>query len=252
MRYKNIIYTIRFLVNKKGNINNERDDDMAVTLIRATVLYVIIIFLIRLMGKRQIGELQPSELVITILISEIASIPMENNSVPIINSVVALFALVSYEIITSSAGLRSNKLRSVIQGHPVIVIRDGNIDRKALKKLRMTVNDLVSALRQKDVFEISQVSYAIFETNGKISVLLKPEFRNSTASDLNLCPADNGMPFAVVCDGEVIDETVRDSSLDISHIKKIIVSSKIPVKEILIMTVDANGNSYIVRKENEA
>lgn len=225
---------------------------MAVTLIRATILYVIIIFLIRLMGKRQIGELQPSELVITILISEIASIPMENNSVPIINSVVALFALVAYEILTSAAGLKSNKLRSVIQGHPVIVIRDGKIDAKALKKLRMTVNDLVSALRQKDVFEVSQVSYAIFETNGKISVLLKPEYRNSSAADLDIYPADNGMPFAVVCDGEIIDETVKDSTFDISHVKKIIVSSKIPVDEILIMTVDSKGNVYIERKENEA
>ncbi len=225
---------------------------MAVTLIRATILYVIIIFLIRLMGKRQIGELQPSELVITILISEIASIPMENNSVPIINSVVALFALVAYEILTSAAGLKSNKLRSVIQGHPVIVIRDGKIDAKALKKLRMTVNDLVSALRQKDVFEISQVSYAIFETNGKISVLLKPEYRNSSAADLDVYPADNGMPFAVVCDGEIIDETVKDSALDVSHVKKIIVSSKIPLEEILIMTVDSKGNVYIARKESEA
>lgn len=225
---------------------------MAVTLIRATILYVIIIFLIRLMGKRQIGELQPSELVITILISEIASIPMENNSVPIINSVVALFALVAYEILTSAAGLKSNKLRSVIQGHPVIVIRDGKIDAKALKKLRMTVNDLVSALRQKDVFEVSQVSYAIFETNGKISVLLKPEYRNSSAADLDIYPADNGMPFAVVCDGEIIDETVKDSTFDISHVKKIIVSSKIPVEEILIMTVDSKGNVYIERKEKEA
>lgn len=225
---------------------------MAVTLIRATILYVIIIFLIRLMGKRQIGELQPSELVITILISEIASIPMENNSVPIINSVVALFALVAYEILTSAAGLKSNKLRSVIQGHPVIVIRDGKIDAKALKKLRMTVNDLVSALRQKDVFEVSQVSYAIFETNGKISVLLKPEYRNSSAADLDIYPADNGMPFAVVCDGEIIDETVKDSALDVSHVKKLIVSSKIPVEEILIMTVDSKGNIYIERKENEA
>ena len=225
---------------------------MAVTLIRATILYVIIIFLIRLMGKRQIGELQPSELVITILISEIASIPMENNSVPIINSVVARFALVAYEILTSAAGLKSNKLRSVIQGHPVIVIRDGKIDAKALKKLRMTVNDLVSALRQKDVFEVSQVSYAIFETNGKISVLLKPEYRNSSAADLDINPADNGMPFAVVCDGEIIDETVKDSTFDISHVKKIIVSSKIPVEEILIMTVDSKGNVYIERKENEA
>lgn len=223
---------------------------MAVTLIRATILYLIIIFLIRLMGKRQIGELQPSELVITILLSEIASIPMENNSVPILNSVVALFALVSYEILTSAAGLKSYKLRSFIQGHPVIVIRDGKIDMKALKKLRMTVNDLVSALRQKDVFEISQVSYAIFETNGKISVLLKPDFRNSTAADVNVHPKDNGMPFAVICDGEIIDDMVKDSNLDMSHIKKLAISSKMPIKEILIMTVNADGTAYIARKES--
>lgn len=224
---------------------------MAVTLIRATVLYLIIIFLIRLMGKRQIGELQPSELVITILLSEIASIPMENNSVPILNSVVALFALVAYEILTSAAGLKSYKLRSFIQGHPVIVIRDGKIDMKALKKLRMTVNDLVSALRQKDVFEISQVSYAIFETNGKISVLLKPDFRNSTAADLNIHPKDNGMPFTVICDGEIIDDMVKDSTLDMSHIKKLAISSKTPIKEILIMTVNADGTAYIARRESE-
>ena len=101
---------------------------MAVTLIRATVLYAIIIFLIRLMGKRQIGELQPSELVITMLLSEIASIPMQDNTIPIVNSIVALFVLVAFEILTSAAGLKSYRLRSFLQGHPVIVIRDGKID----------------------------------------------------------------------------------------------------------------------------
>lgn len=222
---------------------------MAVTLIRATVLYAIIIFLIRLMGKRQIGELQPSELVITILLSEIASIPMQDNNIPILHSVVALFALVAYEILTSAAGLKSYKLRSFMQGHPVIVIRDGEIDMKALKKLRMTVNDLISALRQKDVFEISQVSYAIFETNGKISVLLKPQHKTSTAADLNIYPNDEGMPFAVVCDGKLIEDTVAESEIEPSKIQKIIISSKIPLDEILIMTVNPKGTSYIVRKD---
>lgn len=222
---------------------------MAITLIRATVLYAIIIFLIRLMGKRQIGELQPSELVITILLSEIASIPMQDNNIPILHSVVALFALVAYEILTSAAGLKSYKLRSFMQGHPVIVIRDGEIDMKALKKLRMTVNDLISALRQKDVFEISQVSYAIFETNGKISVLLKPQHKASTAADLNIYPNDEGMPFAVVCDGKLIEDTVAESEIEPSKIQKIIISSKIPLDEILIMTVNPKGTSYIVRKD---
>ncbi len=224
---------------------------MAVTLVRATILYFTIIFLIRLMGKRQIGELQPSELVITILLSEIASIPMQDNSVPILNSVVALLALVAYEIFTSVLGLKSYKLRSFMQGHPVIVIRDGKIDLKALKKLRMSVNDLVSALRQKDVFDISQVSFAIFETNGKISVLLKPEYRNSTAADLNLQPVDNGMPFAVVCDGKIIEDTVSEAEFDISTVKKLIISSKIPLEEILIMTVDKEGTAYLAEKEDD-
>ena len=163
---------------------------MAVTLIRAVILYFTVIFLIRLMGKRQIGELQPSELVVTILVSEIASIPMQDNSIPILNSVIALFVLVAFEIFSSALSLKSHKIRSYIQGHPVIVIRNGVIDYKALKKLRMTVNDLVSALRQKDVFDFSQISYAIFETNGKISVLLKPEYRNSTAADVERYPKD--------------------------------------------------------------
>lgn len=225
---------------------------MAVTLIRATVLYAIIIFLIRLMGKRQIGELQPSELVITMLLSEIASIPMQDNTIPIVNSIVALFVLVAFEILTSAAGLKSYRLRSFLQGHPVIVIRDGKIDMKALKKLRMTVNDLLTALREKDVFEISQVSFAIFETTGKISVLLKPEHRNSTAADLNLSPRDSGMPFAVICDGRIIEDTVKESPLDTSEVKKLVISSKIPLKEIIIMTVDSNGTPYIVRKDGEA
>ena len=222
---------------------------MTVILVRSAIIYVLIVFSVRIMGKRQIGELQPSELVITILLSEIASIPMQDNNIPILHSVVALFALVAYEILTSAAGLKSYKLRSFMQGHPVIVIRDGEIDMKALKKLRMTVNDLISALRQKDVFEISQVSYAIFETNGKISVLLKPQHKTSTAADLNIYPNDEGMPFAVVCDGKLIEDTVAESEIEPSKIQKIIISSKIPLDEILIMTVNPKGTSYIVRKD---
>lgn len=223
---------------------------MAVTLIRATILYITIIFLMRLMGKRQIGELQPSELVVTILLSEIASIPMQDNRVPILHSVVALFALVAYEIFSSVIGLKSNKMRSLIQGHPVIVIRDGKIDMKALKKLRMSVNDLMSLLRQKDIFDVSVVSYAIFETNGKISVMPKPESRNSTAKDLGLSPADEGMPFAVVCDGKIIEDAVEQSQIEPDKINKLILSSKIPLEEILIMTVGKNGIIFLARKDN--
>ena len=223
---------------------------MAVTLIRAVILYVTVIFMIRLMGKRQIGELQPSELAVTILVSEIASIPMQDNSIPILNSLIALFVLVAFEIILSAISLKSHKIRSCFQGHPVIVIRNGVVDYKALKKLRMSVNDLVSALRQKDVFDISQVSYAVFETNGKISVLLKPEFRNSTAADVDVYPKDKGMPFAVICDGEVLEDVVKDAGYNTADIKKLVLSGKIPCEKILIMCVDSDGISYLARKDD--
>lgn len=107
---------------------------MAVTLVRATVLYAVVIFLIRVMGKRQIGELQPAEFVVTMLVSEIASIPMQDNTIPILNSISALFVLVAYEVITSAVSLKSYKFRAFMQGHPIIVIRNGVIDIKALKK----------------------------------------------------------------------------------------------------------------------
>lgn len=224
---------------------------MAVTLVRATVLYAVIIFLIRVMGKRQIGELQPAEFVVTMLVSEIASIPMQDNTIPILNSISALFVLVAYEVITSAVSLKSYKFRAFMQGHPIIVIRDGVIDIKALKKMRMSVNDLMGALRQKDVFEISQVSYAIFETNGQISVLLKPENMNATAGDLNLRPQDEGMPFAVICDGTVIEDAVEQSGIERSKIKSAVSSAGMEISEVLIMTVTPHGKTYIVRKGDE-
>ncbi len=224
---------------------------MAVTLVRATVLYAVVIFLIRVMGKRQIGELQPAEFVVTMLVSEIASIPMQDNTIPILNSISALFVLVAYEVITSAVSLKSYKFRAFMQGHPIIVIRDGVIDIKALKKMRMSVNDLMGALRQKDVFEISQVSYAIFETNGQISVLLKPENMNATAGDLNLRPQDEGMPFAVICDGTVIEDAVEQLGIERSKIKSAVSSAGMEISEVLIMTVTPHGKTYIVRKGDE-
>ena len=224
---------------------------MAVTLVRATVLYAVVIFLIRVMGKRQIGELQPAEFVVTMLVSEIASIPMQDNTIPILNSISALFVLVAYEVITSAVSLKSYKFRAFMQGHPIIVIRDGVIDIKALKKMRMSVNDLMGALRQKDVFEISQISYAIFETNGQISVLLKPENMNATAGDLNLMPQDEGMPFAVICDGTVIEDAVEQSGIERSKIKSAVSSAGMEISEVLIMTVTPHGKTYIVRKGDE-
>lgn len=224
---------------------------MAVTLIRATIMYAVIILMIRLMGKRQIAQLQPSELVITILISEIASEPVQNSDIPILKTAVSLFVLVAFEILSSAIGLKSNRFRTLMQGHSVIVIRNGKIEKQALKKLRMTVGDLISALRQKDVFDISKVSYAVFETNGQISILMKPGFENATAEDVHKTAKNSGMPFAVICDGKIIEDTVAQSGIEIKRIENAVKKSKVPIEEILLMTIQPDGTTYIERKEKD-
>lgn len=217
---------------------------MAISLIRTVIVYAAVICVIRLMGKRQIGEMQPSELVVTILISEIASMPLQSNDVSVINSLASLFLIVSFEILTSAINLKSHKIRSLMQGHAVTVINNGKIDKAALKELRMTVSDLLSALRQKDVFEISQVEFAAIETNGKISLVLKPEHRNATAADVGAKPADTGIPHAIICGGEIIGETVAESGLTEKELNAILSKQGCDAKNIIVLTVRHDGKVY--------
>ena len=150
---------------------------MLICFIRTLILFVVIIFGLRLMGKRQIGQLQPAELVITILLSEIAATPMQDNDISMLNSVVAIMILVSLEIIMSAISLKSMSFRGLLQGNSIVIIKDGVIDPGQMKRLRFTLDDLLEALRQKDVFDIEEVEYAVVETNGTLSVLLKPCYR---------------------------------------------------------------------------
>lgn len=211
---------------------------MLITIIRATVLYIFIVIIMRFMGKRQVGEMQPVELVITILLSEIAAVPLEDNGIPLINSILAVTLLASYEIINSVISLKSNRYRTLLQGHSIIVIKEGTVDQKALKKLRISLDDLLTALRQNNVFDISQVYYAILETNGKLSVLQKK-------SD----GSEDKYPIVVVCDGEIEPQGVKDSKVSESDVKLFAEKKKRKIKEIFIMTVDESRNVNIIDKE---
>lgn len=224
---------------------------MIIAFIRAVMLYAVVIFMIRLMGKRQIGELQPSELVITILISEVASLPMQDNSIPVFNALIALIVLVSFEIIFSALSLKFHKLRNIMQGHPVIVIRNGQIDQNALKELRLTVNDLISALRQRDVFDITEISYAVFETNGKISILLKPQNKPLTPEDMKMNPEDKGMPFAVICDGDFSEKSAKEANITKEETERILCKKNKKLQNILLMTVNKSKKYNIIEREKK-
>jgi uncharacterized membrane protein YcaP (DUF421 family) len=201
------------------------------------------------MGKRQIGEMQPTELVITILLSEVAALPIQDSSQPIINSIIAVSLLVSFEIINSILSLKIGKYRTMVQGNSLIVIRNGVIDQKQILRLRLTVDDLLESLREKGVFDIKDVEYAILETNGKISVMLKPEKRPATPEVLNIKVEDTGMPFVVAYDGKIIDDNFKECNLSMEKFNSIVNNKRVRIKEILLMTVDKSGEATIIKKE---
>ena len=183
---------------------------MIITLIRGFILYIAIIICMRFMGKRQLGELQPTELVITILLSEIAAIPMQDNEIPMINSLLAVALLVSLEIINSVIIMKNTKIRYLLQGKPAVVIKDGKIDQKKLKKLRFTGDDILDQLRQKDIFDINEVQYAVIETNGSLSVMKNPENETPTVSQFGFKTEKRGIPVLAVNDGRYIDTAINE------------------------------------------
>lgn len=222
---------------------------MLTTIIRTVILYLAAVFSVRLMGKRQIGELQPTELVVTILLSEIAAIPIQDNDIPLINSIVPLMLLVGFEILSSVIGIKSVRFRKINDGNPFIIIKDGVIDQKKLKALRLTVDDLLSALRQKDVFDISDVEYAVMETNGSVSLLLKPEKRGVTAQDMNITVKDSGFLCPVIIDGRIIGKHLSNCGFSRKKLDSALKKAKLSQNEVLLMTVDKNGKTEIIKKE---
>lgn len=223
---------------------------MLTSFFRTLILLVVVVLAVRIMGKRQIGQLQPAELVVTILLSEIAATPMQDNDIPMLNTIIAIFVLISVEILMSVLSMKSLKMRSILQGNPVIVIKKGKIDRKQMERLRFTLDDLLEALRQKDVFDISQVDYAVAETDGSLSVLLKSENQTVTNGDMNIQKEDNGMPTVIVMDGKIALSGAKESGIDEEKLKKLIKKTGLKTEEIYLMTVDGAGNTVVLKKEN--
>jgi uncharacterized membrane protein YcaP (DUF421 family) len=222
---------------------------MLTTIIRVVILYLFVSAAIRIMGKRNIGELQPTELVITLLLSEFASIPIEDNSVPLINSLIPVMILISLEIINSVISMKSTKFRNISDGNALLIIKDGKLDQKQLKNLRLTIDDVLAALRQKDVFDINEVAYAMVETNGTLSVLLKTQHQNSTKQDVKVKTKDDGYTCPVIIDGAIIKKNLEVLEIKKEDIEKILEKKKVHKKEIFLMNLDKNKNVEIILKE---
>lgn len=223
---------------------------MITTIIRTFIIYCAVTLCVRLMGKRQLGQLQPGELVITILISEIAAMPIGDNDIPLLNSLIPLFLLVSFEIINSLIDRKFVAYRHLTEGKPITIIRNGELLQKELKALRFTINDVLLGLRQKDVFDIEEVEFAVVETNGTLSVLLKPNNRPATPKVLGKKEKDNGMPCAVVIDGKIIESAFQDCGITKKEVESKIRKEADDIKSILLMTVDKNKSFNIIFKKD--
>lgn len=222
---------------------------MIITITRTIILYIFVTLGIRLMGKRQIGEMQPNELVVTLLISEIAAIPLQDTSQPILNGVVAIFMLVILEILISVISMKSLFMRKIMNGKSAVIIKNGVIDQQMMKSVRMTVLDLVELLRGQDVFDISTVAFAVLEVNGNLSVLLKSSEQPATAADLNVKKDKVLLPLPVISDGKIIKESLEAIGTDEGAVRKMLKGDN--VSDIFLMTMDRDGNHSIIKQRKK-
>lgn len=205
----------------------------------------------RLMGKRELGQMQPFELVIAIMIADLASVPMSDTGIPITNGIIPILALLLIQLIISLINIKSIKARSILCGIPSILIYRGKIDEKVMKKEKFTINELQERLRQNGVFNIGDVEYAILETSGQVTVIQKPEKRNTIPEDFGIVPEYEGIPYDLVIDGKVMYENLKAIGRDYNWLLKQVEKFKIKPEEALVVTYDGKGQIFCQEKEEK-
>ena len=223
---------------------------MLITFIRAIILYIVVLIVMRLMGKREIGQLQPFELAISIMIADLASVPMSELGIPLTSGIVPILALLVIYMIISILNMKSVNFRKIMSGKPAILIYRGKIDEKALRKESITINELQERLRVDNIFNLGDVEYAILETNGELTVIQKPEKRTLTPQDLNISPDYEGIPYDLVVEGKVMHENLKSIGKDEIWLKKQLKKFDAKIENTLVATIDGKGQFFCQKKEN--
>lgn len=223
---------------------------MLITFFRSILIYIFVLIVMRLMGKREIGQLQPFELAIAIMIADLASIPMTDPGIPISNGIISILGLLVMHLIISIINMKSIKAREVICGRPTILVYRGKIDEKALKKERFTINELEERLRGNNVINLGDVEYAILETSGQVTVIQKPEKRNTIPEDFNIVPEYEGIPYDLVVDGKIMDDNLKAIGKNREWLKKQVEKFKMNPEDALVVTYDGKGQIFCQKKES--
>lgn len=224
---------------------------MLITFIRAIVLYILVLVVMRLMGKREIGQLQPFELAIAIMIADLASIPMTDTGIPIFKGIIPILGLLCMHLIISVINLKSIKLRELICGKPSILIYRGKIDEQVLEKERFTINELQERLRGNNIVNIGDVEYAILETSGEVTVIQKPNKRTTIPEDFNIEPEYEGIPYDLVIDGVVMEDNLKKIGKNYEWLKKQVEKFNMKPEEALIITIDGKNQFFCQKREKK-
>lgn len=223
---------------------------MATAFTRTVLIYLLLIVGIRLMGKRQVGELEPSELVLALLISDLAAVPMQDFGVPLIDGVVPIITLLSITMILSVIVMKDIRLRKLLCGTPTIVVKDGKLLPREMNRVRMSIDELTEELRLQGVTDFQTVKYAILETSGQVSILLYQNEQPATAAQLRANPVETGLPVVLISDGRLMEEHLKRRGLEERWLEKQL--DKYGFKryqDVFLMTIDEQDQVYIVPKE---
>lgn len=225
---------------------------MLVVFIRTLILYIVVIIAMRIMGKRQIGQLQPFELAVAIMISDLASVPMQNTGIPLINGIIPILTMLAAQILISFISLKSTRARKIICGRPSILISAGRINEKVFRNELYTLNDLLEQLRSKDIYSIADVEYAILEPNGQLSVVPKGSKRNVTPKDLNIAVKSEAPAIDLVIDGDLIVSNLKNANLDKPMLEMELNKIGIKrIKDVLFASMDSDGKLFCQAKEKK-
>ena len=217
---------------------------MLITFFRSIILYIVVLVVMRLMGKREIGQLQPFELAISIMIADLASIPMAEIGIPLSNGIIPILGLLVMHLAISMLNLKSNRAREIICGKPRILIYRGKIDEDALKKERFSINELQEKLRSNNIMNLGDVEYAILETSGEVTVVQKPNKRNTIPEDFGIMPEYEGLSYDLIVDGKVMTDNVQKIGKNYEWLRKQVEKFNAKPEDIFIATIDGKGQFF--------
>ena len=224
---------------------------MILSYIRTILLYLLLIAVVRLMGKRQIGQMEPSEFVVTMLVANLASIPMQDGAIPLYSGVIPIVTVLGVELVLSALAMKNTKLRKLLCGKPVILVENGNILQKNLRKTRITLDELTGHLREKDVLDLQSVQYAILETNGNLSVFPFPKEKPASAKEAGVQVKKQYLPVTIISDGEILTKNLSKAGKDRAWVQKVLQQRQATVEETWLLTVDAGDRIVFFRKEDD-